>query len=55
MKPTVENLKNMELRQSQGFMGGSLVDKAMNDMQRANIVRSEINAQGGQLKAGSMF
>ena len=55
MKPTVENLKNMELGQSQSFMGGSLVDRAMNDMQRANQVRSEINAQGGQLKAGSMF
>lgn len=55
MKPTIENLKNMEIRQSQGFMGGSLVDRAMCDMQKANQVRSEINAQGGQLKAGSMF
>ena len=53
-KPTVENLKEMELRQVQGFMGDSLVDMAMKDMKRVNAVRSEMNAQG-QLKAGSMF
>ena len=54
--PTAAALKQLDFRAGEGgFMGGSLVDRAIMDVMKVNKTRSEMNTAGSALRAGQMF